>query len=469
MADENPLIEIRTGWKVESAEEDSDEVRTTVRSIKTDETRVIVSQYLAACDGASSAVRRSLQIPLDGGPMDVSVLLVHFKSKDLAKLQKHGQFWHVFFMDPRGFHGSIIAQDEVDTWTCHTMLPVDIDDTKIDSRQAIYDMLGGSHGPYPIEIDEILVRSMWRPNISLAREFVSPQGRTFLAGDAAHQLIPTGGYGMNTGIGDAFDLAWKLAAVIRGQAGRGLLKSYSEERRLVAHCNSEHSGIHMAAHSEAVALLVELGLDAQALSADTEQGKEARAKLQQYYDLHDGENTSDGLEWGHQYQSSVIVEDKTSDESKPDFNPKQYMPTTQPGYRAPHVFLKDGSSIFDHFNTTGWTLVTFDACSSGEGHLVEAAKQRDMPLKHVHLVGEDHVSSIWGLKMVLVRPDDHVAWRGESIESLDVALSVVLRVTGHLATRDEAREAPREAFSSTTALKTQTERFELAHMAEFQK
>src|ERR1700761_6274689 len=152
------------------------------------------------------------------------VLLVHFKSRDLTRLHKQGQFWHIFLLaEHGGFGGAIIAQDEVDTWTTHLFLPLDAEPEKIESRDAVYRVLGGIHGEYRIEIDEILVRSVWRPNIAVARRWSSPNHRIHIVGDAAHQNIPTGGYGMNMGVGDAFDLGWKLAAVINGTGGSDLL------------------------------------------------------------------------------------------------------------------------------------------------------------------------------------------------------------------------------------------------------
>jgi FAD-dependent monooxygenase len=151
-------------------------------------------------------------------------LLIHFKSRDLTRLQRQGQFWHIFFIGEGTFRGAIIAQDEKDTWTTHLHLPLDTDPDTIDSYDAVYTILGGSGPKYEIKIDEILVRSTYRPSIAVARKYISPRSTIFLAGDAVHQNIPTGGYGMNMGLGDAFDLGWKLATVMKGYGGPALLK-----------------------------------------------------------------------------------------------------------------------------------------------------------------------------------------------------------------------------------------------------
>jgi FAD-dependent monooxygenase len=138
------------------------------------------------------------------------VLLIHFKSKDLSRIQKQGQFWHIFVIREGQMSGAVIAQDEVDTWTIHLFLPLEVDHETIDSYDAVYSVLGGMGEKYEIKIDEVLVRSTYRPNVAVSRSYSGLNGRVFFAGDSAHQNIPTGGYGMNMGIADAYDLGWKV-------------------------------------------------------------------------------------------------------------------------------------------------------------------------------------------------------------------------------------------------------------------
>lgn len=148
--------------------------------------------------------------------------LVHFKSRDLERLHIQGQFWHIFFTTGH----VIISQDEKDTWTIHTPIPLDANIDDLNPRDIICEALGAEGLPCHIKIDEILITSRWRPNICIAERYISPGGRVFLSGDAAHQNIPTGGYGMNTAVGDSFDIGWKVAAVVKGYGGRVLLQSY---------------------------------------------------------------------------------------------------------------------------------------------------------------------------------------------------------------------------------------------------
>jgi len=351
----------------------------------------------------------------------MSMLLVHFKSRDLTRLHKQGQFWHLFTItEPGVFGGAIIAQDEVDTWTCHYVLPPGTDASAIDSKEAVYTVLGGLNGSYEVEIDELLVRSVWTPVIAVARNYASPSHRVFLAGDAAHQNIPTGGYGMNMGIGDAYDLGWKLAASIQ-YAGPELLRSYEPERRPVAMRNVEHSGTHMQVHLSLNDFLGEG--DPHRIDKPTEEGKALRQKIHEHYQAHDGENKDFGIEMGYIYESKVIQRSKPG-EVKPPFRASQYTPSTWPGSRVPHVFLSDESAIFDHFGKD-WSLVTFTNNDTDVEMLLTSAASLNIPIKHVDIRGEEHTHSVWGFDLVLVRPDEHVAWRANSIGSIVEARQIL--------------------------------------------
>ncbi|KAJ2905582.1 FAD binding domain-containing protein [Zalerion maritima] len=470
LCDADPLIDIRFGWKIESVDEDSDKAMTTVVNVDTGETIAYTSDYVAGCDGASSRTRKSLGFPLDGGPIPSCVLLVHFKSRDLSRLHKQGQFWHIFLLaEPGKFGGAIIAQDEVDTWTTHLFLPLDANPEGIASEEAVYRVLGGLHGPYPIKIDEILVRSVWRPNIAVARTWASANRRVFIAGDAAHQNIPTGGYGMNLGVADAFDLGWKLAAAINGSAGQGLLESYELERRPVALRNVNHSGVHFEVHEKVSDILA--GGDPHIINDETEEARLLRRRIRDHYQTHDGENKDFGIEMGYRYQSPVIVPER--DTQEPEWTPSRYIPTTWPGSRPPHIFLSDGSAIFDKFGKH-WTIMVFVREGCGQDLLMDAAKSLSVPLSLVDLSGEDQAKRIYERPLVLIRPDQHVAWRGDRLDSLESAKDILTTVTGRglsgikLPYNSKLAEKPTEAFSATTELSTQVTTFEMEKMGGFQ-
>jgi FAD-dependent monooxygenase len=341
-------------------------------------------------------------------------------------LHKQGRFWHIFFTEPSGaLGGAIIAQDEIDTWTTHLFLPADAETDGIDTHEAIYRVLGGMYNRFPIIIDEILVRSVWRPSIAVTSTWHSPKYRVFLAGDAAHVNIPTGGYGMNMGIADAFDLGWKLSSVIKNEGGFGLFKSYEIERKPVALQNVQHSGVHFNVHMQ----LKELFGDEnpKRVDDDTEEARLLRAKIQEYYQVHDGENKDFGVELGYRYQSPIVIPDDTS--AEPVWEPSQYTPTTWPGGRPPHIFLSDGTAIFDKMGK-GWTLLVFSDEDCGETLLLEAARSLNIPLLQVNLPKEKLAKTLYERNLLLIRPDQHVAWRADEVLTPTEAHRILNIVTG---------------------------------------
>jgi FAD-dependent monooxygenase len=276
---------------------------------------------------------------------------------------------------------------------------------------------------------------------------------------------------MNMGIGDAYDLGWKLAVAMK-YGGRGLMESYTSERRPVALRNVEHSGVHMKVHSD-VAQFFEGG-DPHRVDWPTEEGGALRRQLHEHYQEHDGENKDFGIEMGYVYESYVLQIPQPG-EVKPPFRASQYTPSTWPGSRAPHAFLSDGSAIFDHLGMD-WSLVTFADSSMHSAQLfLDAAASLSVPLEHVDLRDEGHARSIWGCNIVLVRPDEHVAWRADSVSNTEEALRVLRLVIGLEGAEDKAgrRDSntglPDQIFTATMETKTQMHRYELEQMGEFQR
>jgi len=364
----------------------------------------------------------------------VKAILVHFKSRDLRRLHKHGRFWHIFLTDTSGsLGGAIIAQDEINTWTTHLFVPVDAEEDMdtVSAEDIVARTLGGMYDPFPITIDKILVRSTWRPVIAVTKSWSGQHHRAFLAGDAAHQNIPTGGYGMNMGIADAFDLGWKMAAVINKSGGVGLLKSYQSERKPVAERNVAHSGVHFQVHFGLRDLLTRDELDPRHVDENTHTARETRAKVNRYYQEHDGENKDFGIEMDYRYKSHVIIPDSsdTKPTREPAWTPHNYTPTTWPGSRAPHVFLSDGRAIFDTLGKD-WTLLTFEDADCGQERLSAAAEKLGIPMKVVNLAGESLARTLYERSLVLIRPDQHVAWRAGSLGSESEAIAILQTVTG---------------------------------------
>lgn len=409
----DPLIEVLRPWRLLALDQDGDGVSVTLESSQAPgEQKVLRGNYLVACDGANSTVRAILEIDQQGERDVATFAQVHFRSRDLDTLQRFGQFWHLFFVG--GGVGAIIAQDERETWTLHTTdLDPETERGEIDP-QALLNRICGCE----IEVDEFLEVSLWRPNILVADRFRS--GRVFLAGDAAHQVIPTGGYGLNTGIGDAIDLGWKLAAVVSGWGGEALLESYEAERRPVAIANRDWSFRHVGVHMEAQELVDESLLDDEGPA-----GEAHRKQIAEFLEENRGENESFGIELGYTYADSPVVASEDGPASAGD--PFRYEPSTRPGARAPHVVLADGRSPLDHF-VDGFTLVDFSAGGDDvAAPLTEAASALGIPLAVLRL-DDAAAREVYEQDLVLVRPDGHVAWRGE--ETPADAEALLRRVSG---------------------------------------
>jgi hypothetical protein len=257
-------------------------------------------------------------------------------------------------------------------------------------------------------------------------------GRVFLAGDAAHLLWPKGGFGANTGIGDAVDLGWKLAATLHKWADPRLLDSYEQERRPIAVRNVNEASSNWRLDSE---LLPDATLE----RADAD-GDHARDEMSDLIRRARGkEFRSIGIQLGYRYSSSPIcVPDGTPE---PPDEPNDYTPSTWPGCRAPHLWLPDGSSILDHFGHR-YVLVTSGTTDPSE--LVTAARRRRVPLTLLHLTDPAAVE-LYERPLVLVRPDGHVGWRGTRVPA--DALAVIDRLRG--AAAEDSAQAARTAASGT--------------------
>ncbi|MBQ1023700.1 FAD-dependent monooxygenase [Micromonospora sp. C95] len=400
-----PLIDLRPGWYFDSLVQDDDGVSSDLVNVLTGSRITVRSQYVLGCDGASSQVRKAVGVGLTGFdvPQLPNALMVHFKSKDLSTLHRHGSFWHYF-----AFRYVIISQDEVDTWTVHVngTDPTEFDPPPADPAAFLRETTQTN-----LAIDKVLLTSRWRPNFLLADQYRA--ARVLLAGDSVHQMFPTGGYGMNSGVGDAVDVAWKLAAVLQGYGGPGLLDSYEVERRPVGLRNMHTSHRHLGVHLKAGTLLRE-GAPLESVASVLEAER--------------GENEYRGIELGYRYTGSPVVCSDNSTE--PEWSPWHYTPTTWPGGRPPSLRLKTGEFIFDRLGPS-FTLVDF----AGDGRadaLLDAATAQGLPVNHT-VVTDDGARQLWERDLVLVRPDQHVAWRGN--RSPADAAGVVRRVRGFAAAR----------------------------------
>jgi 2-polyprenyl-6-methoxyphenol hydroxylase-like FAD-dependent oxidoreductase len=400
-----PMVEARWGVELQDLTQDQNEVIATLRTAD-GTTEKVVCRYLVGCDGGTSRVRECVGIRLEGQWRVQQRFLTHFRSSDVDLLQRWGIAWH--YQSPAG---TLIAQNDKDTWTLQTRWPQEVAPEEVDISALLRGFAGRDFA------HEVLVANAWTPHFVVAERYL--EGRVLLAGDAAHQYVPTGGYGMNTGIGDACDLGWKLAAMLHAYGGPRLLASYELERRPVGRRNCDAARRHSEARAEIAAVYRAAG------DLTTPAGDAVRAATdRRIAAVGNAENESFGIELGYAYpESEVICSDPGAD--IPD-DPLRYIPTTAPGARMPSVLTDDGVPIFDRLGRW-FTLACFGAPASEA--LVAAAARRGVPLQMLRIDDPDIVR-VYGRGLLLVRPDQHIAWRGAACEDPREGDVIVSRVLG---------------------------------------
>jgi 2-polyprenyl-6-methoxyphenol hydroxylase-like FAD-dependent oxidoreductase len=382
-----PGVSIRYGTKLESFEQDALGVRAIVTD--TDGTEhTFTADYLVGCDGAGGVVRRQLGIELDGlGPIATSVN-VFFRSAEFITMQDEG--WARFFrcFDGSGCWAEAIAINSEDLWR----LSVFQADNPDMSGESYLRKLAGRDFSF-----DVLDVTSWQRRDILARSY--RQDRVFIAGDAAHEMSPTGGAGMHTGMCEAVNLAWKLAAVYDGWGGDQLLESYEAECR------------PLAGH------FVEL-------STKTFNAISALPGVSDFRDVVAADNgLLRRLSMPEQYRAQICYENSSIcvlDGTPPPEGDALLAPSARPGTRAPHCWLGDGQSTLDLFGI-GFVLLRFGSSNVDVEPLLTAAVQKQVPLKVIDL---DHAeaASLYKEPLVLVRPDGHVAWRGDALPEDALAL-----------------------------------------------
>ncbi|MEJ2433597.1 MAG: FAD-dependent monooxygenase [Pseudolabrys sp.] len=413
LAEAGRNAQIHFGCKLESFAATADGVSAEIVSVAGGERRMIKARYLIGADGAASTVRKALQIRMlgeDGSAprafMGGTMLSFYIRAPGLiaASGRKPTQMTWIINPDMRAM---MYSQDGRETWVAHYQVPPGTDRRALDARRVVRAMLGA-------EVDfEILSGGPWTGGLALVAEHYQA-GPVFLAGDAAHLFTPLGGLGMNTGIGDLMNLGWKLAAAYDGWAGDKLLDSYETERRPLGLRN-----VQLGIRCTEVMDKWQIPPD---FEADTPAAEQARAALGARAVVEDQpQYRTVGIQLGERYEGSPIV--------CPDGTPAppdawdSYTPIERPGGRAPHVWRGGGHALYDDFGK-GFTLLDFGAPGAAAA-FEQAARARGLPLKVVSLVPPE--ASPYRSRLVLVRPDQHIAWHGDSVSD---ALAVIDRVRG---------------------------------------
>ena len=404
-AQKNDCVQLMLGWQAQTIVTDDQQVTVTARSAVNGETMDLKARYVVGCDGPRSLVRKTCGIRYSGYSEEErdffggQMLSVFFTSANLYQVlgkKKAWQYWAVNAVQ----RGLLIAIDGVDKFLFCLQLKPGQTMESVDARSAMFAAIGATFDY------DLIDTGPWQAGFTLVADHFS-QGRSFIAGDAAHLFTPTGGMGYNTSVDDAVNLGWKLAAVIQGWAQPRLLDSYEAERKPIAHRNTTFA--------RAMADSIGRIKIPDNVEADGAVGDAAREQLGQALGQHvRNEFNIPGLQLGLRYEGSPIVA-KESDVSPAD-QPNHYLPSGRPGGRAPHFWV-DGQSIFDLFGRD-FTLLCFSPARDSEeksdlSGWHAAAAATGMPLALLECDSAEG-RALYAANCVLIRPDHHIAWRGDS-------------------------------------------------------
>jgi 2-polyprenyl-6-methoxyphenol hydroxylase-like FAD-dependent oxidoreductase len=406
-AEQLPSVSVRYGCELESLAQDGGGVTATVRD-STGAPSEIRAQYMVGCDGGASVVRKQLGIQLRGEGNLLRLYQALYYCPELYDMipigPGPGRGRHYHIADAQSTF--LIMQDSTKHWTLHAVVESPED------MAAQFERTVGVPVRY-----EMLYVGAWKQNLLLADRYGA--GRVFLAGDAVHLVIPTGGLGMNTGVGDAIDLAWKLEGILRGWGGPKLLTSYEVERRQIGDRNVGASRYASLGRRK---WRSQYRPD---IRDSTPAGQATRDNLARVADVEQRKtNEMLGAELGYRYVGSPIIWDEPGG---PEHLFREYVPTTWPGARLPHVWVSDHKPVQDLVGP-GYTLLKLGRTGADTSGLQRAMKSLNAPFE-VLTLDDEVVRDIYGYDLLLLRPDMHVAWRGNKAPEDPDGLAAL--VTGH--------------------------------------
>jgi 2,4-dichlorophenol 6-monooxygenase len=446
--------DVRFSAELVGISQDDDWVHARVRERTTGSEYAIRARYAIGADGGRSTVAEQLSFPMQG-QMGLGAAMNIWLEADLTKYTQYRPGTLYWMAQPGNDYwvgsGTWIC---VKPWTEWVLLCMydQAEGAPDTSEEAATVRARLTIGDPDVDV-RIKNVSLWEINRVVATRL--RQGRVFLAGDAAHRHPPANGLGTNTSIQDVFNLAWKLALVLRGKAGPGLLESYQAERQPVAQQvvdRATQSVTDMLPISNALGFRPgqtpeEGWATLDELFSDTDAGRERRLQLEAAVRLQDYQFNAHGVELGQVYQSEVIVPDGTA-LAEPERDPELYYhPTTHPGARLPHAWVQHGTSMVSTLDLAGhggFSLLTGIGGQPWRDAAAKLAAEFDIGLPG-YAIGYrceyDDVLGDWtrlretgDRGCVLVRPDHHVAFRSADLpddpyQALRVALARALART----------------------------------------
>ena len=393
------LIDIRFNHRLEVFREFDGSVVATVRDLASDQVYDLSAAYLVGADGGRSTVRRQLGIRHEGEGgvvrqmMGGAMMATYFRAPRDEEWLRIAPSWQYWIVTP-DLRALLVSVDGADQFVLLSRIPDGDDVSEIDDRELINRAAG-----VPVEA-EIILRQPWTAGHALMAQSFG-RDRVWLVGDAAHLFTPTGGLGMNTGIDDGVNLAWKLAAMVHGWGGPNLLATYEADRRPI--------GARNLAFAKSFAESIGTFDVSAEVERNSPEGVAERQRLGTHLANHGRrEFIIPGIVLGVRYEGSPII---WPDDTPPTTDdPYDYVPSARPGSRAPHVWLGDGSALCDHFGT-GFTLLRLSA-EAPVDELLTAAQERDVPVS-LFEPGDDAAREAYAADLALIGPDGHVVWRGD--------------------------------------------------------
>jgi 2-polyprenyl-6-methoxyphenol hydroxylase-like FAD-dependent oxidoreductase len=384
--------------KVAGLTQTTDAVTAEAEDLDSGETLLITAEYLIGCDGPASTVRREIGARLTGDAMIGRTQSTYIRAPALTRMMLAEPAWSTQSLNPRR-SANLFAVDGRETWLVHNYLRADEPDfAAVDRDRCIRLILGvGPHFAY-----DVLAQEDWIGRRMIAGRF--RDRRVFICGDAAHIWVPFAGYGMNAGIADAVNLSWMLAGVLQGWAAPAILDAHEAERWPITEQVSRYAmntATSLArARAEVPPAIEESGPGGDAV-------REGFGRM--VAELNVPQYCCGGLNFGYFYDRSPII--AYDGEEPPPYTMYDFTPSSVPGCRTPHVWLRDGRSLYDALGP-GFTLLRFDRAVSVDV-LVGAADKCGLPLAVLD-VESDEAAPHYAHKLVLSRPDQHVAWRGNA-------------------------------------------------------
>jgi 2-polyprenyl-6-methoxyphenol hydroxylase-like FAD-dependent oxidoreductase len=364
------------------------------------------SRFLIGCDGARSIVRKAIGAKLSGDDVVQRVQSTYIRAPDLIELQRHERAWGTGSINPRRT-GMVYAIDGRERWLVHNYMKPDEPDFDSVDRDACIRTILGVNSDFRYDI---ISKEDW-----VGRRLIADKFRdrcAFIAGDAAHIWVPYAGYGMNAGIADAMNLSWLLAAHLNGWAPPSILDAYEAERWPIT------SQVSRFAMSHAEAEIRRRGAVPGDIEDAGSQGELARREVGRLaYEINVQQYACAGLNFGTYYDRSPIIAYDGGEH--PAYTMDSYTPSTVPGCRTPHLQCDHGGSLYDAIGPE-FTLLRFDP-SAETAPLQAAAVRRGVPLAVLD-VDATAARGLYGHRLVLSRPDQHVAWRGDTLPPDPLAL-----------------------------------------------